>query len=215
MESTEQSSDESRSEAGLARRRLLDVAEALFMERGYSAVSLRDIADAFGIKQASLYYHFPGGKEELYVAVAQRAFARHHAGILEALEGEEEIGAKLTAVANWFTTQPRMCLMGMMHADLPALHAEANEAVTAAAAQGLFQPIAHAFAGAQDRSEVRPVSPFLLAGAFLALLDGATISQDLAGSGGREQVIHGLIDLLLHGASAPSTEAPASPTDAA
>ena len=43
-------------------QRVLDVAERLFMDRGYSAITLRDIADELGMKQASLYYHFPGGK---------------------------------------------------------------------------------------------------------------------------------------------------------
>jgi AcrR family transcriptional regulator len=47
-------------------QRVLDVAEGLFIDRGYHAITLRDIADELGIKQASLYYHFPGGKEELF-----------------------------------------------------------------------------------------------------------------------------------------------------
>jgi AcrR family transcriptional regulator len=40
------------------RDQILDAAAQLFSEQGYSAVSTRRIAEAVGVKQASLYYHF-------------------------------------------------------------------------------------------------------------------------------------------------------------
>jgi AcrR family transcriptional regulator len=45
------------------------VAEHRLAARGYTSVTLKDIANQLGIKQASLYYHFPGGKENLYMEV--------------------------------------------------------------------------------------------------------------------------------------------------
>lgn len=50
---------------------LLDTAEALFAERGYFGVSVRDITDAAGVRNASINYHF-GTKENLFVAVIDR-----------------------------------------------------------------------------------------------------------------------------------------------
>jgi AcrR family transcriptional regulator len=38
--------------------RIIAVAKRLFVERGYSDVSMTDIAAAMGIQKASLYYHF-------------------------------------------------------------------------------------------------------------------------------------------------------------
>lgn len=38
---------------------ILDAAAQLFTEKGFAATSTREIAQAVGIKQASLYYHFP------------------------------------------------------------------------------------------------------------------------------------------------------------
>ena len=45
-------------EGAEARRRILDVAAALFLERGYAGTSLREIAGEVGMKTGSLYYHF-------------------------------------------------------------------------------------------------------------------------------------------------------------
>lgn len=40
------------------REQILDAAAEMFSEQGYSAASTRRIAEAVGVKQASLYYHF-------------------------------------------------------------------------------------------------------------------------------------------------------------
>jgi len=52
------------SKSELTRRRILDAAAGLFRQKGYAAVSLRDIAEAVGLKTGSLYYHFDS-KESL------------------------------------------------------------------------------------------------------------------------------------------------------
>lgn len=51
--------------------RILDAAEDLFAEKGYSATSLGDVADRVGIRSPSLYNHFKN-KEALYQAVLDR-----------------------------------------------------------------------------------------------------------------------------------------------
>ena len=103
-------------------QRVLDVAERLFMDRGYSAITLRDIADELGMKQASLYYHFPDGKEQLFFSMAERMFDRHHQGVASALAaGGDDLRAQLRRVAEWFSSQRPMKFMGMMHADIAAL----------------------------------------------------------------------------------------------
>lgn len=42
---------------------ILEVALNLFSQRGYSAVSIRDICGNVGIKESSIYYHFKSKKE--------------------------------------------------------------------------------------------------------------------------------------------------------
>jgi AcrR family transcriptional regulator len=56
------------------RERILDAAERVFAEKGFAGTSLRDVADAAGLRIPSLYNHFPG-KESLYAAVLERGLS--------------------------------------------------------------------------------------------------------------------------------------------
>jgi len=51
--------------------RILDAAEALFMEHGFEATTLRQITAAASVNLAAVHYHF-GSKEELFEAVLRR-----------------------------------------------------------------------------------------------------------------------------------------------
>src|SRR5262252_5809342 len=70
--------------------RILDAAEALFMEHGFEATSLRSITAAAGVNLAAVNYHF-GSKEELFQAVLTRRLDpmnQERIELLEALERE-------------------------------------------------------------------------------------------------------------------------------
>src|SRR5436190_21642715 len=91
----------------LARERVLRTAEEIFGERGYSAVTMRDIADALKIRQASLYHHIPGGKEQLFLEVMQRMLARHNAGLEAAIANSgTDLRAQMLGVAAYLLDQP-------------------------------------------------------------------------------------------------------------
>jgi TetR/AcrR family transcriptional regulator, transcriptional repressor for nem operon len=62
---------------------ILATARRIAQARGYGGLNFRDIADAVGIKAASIYYHFPS-KADLGAAVAQR-YWQDAAAELEAL----------------------------------------------------------------------------------------------------------------------------------
>lgn len=202
-----------------ATQRVLDVAEQFFMEKGYAAVSLRDIADALGMRQASLYYHFPEGKEQLYVAVAERVFERHRAGMEDALGAvPPRLRDQLQAVADWFGTQASINFLGMMYADLPALGEANARRVSQSAFQAMFGPLHTIFAHAQARGETRPLNPDLMAGFYIALLDGITFSLTQQDHLPRGALTREAVRLMLYGVlagadrheAAPSTIGPAS-----
>lgn len=56
---------------GSPREQILEAAARLFTSKGYAATSTREIAEAVGIRQASLYYHFTGKGEIVTELLAQ------------------------------------------------------------------------------------------------------------------------------------------------
>ena len=66
---------------------ILDAAALLFRRHGYAATSVRDLARAAGILPGSLHYRYPS-KEDVLVALMERAIDRLIAAILDAISGE-------------------------------------------------------------------------------------------------------------------------------
>ncbi len=60
----------SHAEHANSRTTILNAAERLFVEKGYHAISMREIADAVGMTKAALYYHFRD-KEQLFMAILE------------------------------------------------------------------------------------------------------------------------------------------------
>lgn len=57
------------------KERIFEVALELFAQKGFDAVSMREIAEAVGIKKASLYSHF-SGKDDLLEKIFEYPMAR-------------------------------------------------------------------------------------------------------------------------------------------
>ncbi len=68
-----------------SRTHLVEVTAALLWRQGLRATGLAQILDESGVKRGSLYFHFPGGKEELAVVALRAAGATMTANIREAL----------------------------------------------------------------------------------------------------------------------------------
>ncbi len=60
-------------DAASSRAEILDVAEQIFADAGYSGARVDEIAARMSITKRMIYYYF-GSKEELYVAVLERAY---------------------------------------------------------------------------------------------------------------------------------------------
>lgn len=75
-----------RADSDGTRRRIYEQALVLFAERGYHGVSMRDIAEACGIKASSIYAHL-ASKEQLLYDLILMAHEEHRDGLRDALLG--------------------------------------------------------------------------------------------------------------------------------
>lgn len=69
------------------RTRMIEATALLLRRRGYHGTSLNDILSASAAPRGSLYFHFPGGKDQLVVEVTRASVA----------EVTERLGAQLAA----------------------------------------------------------------------------------------------------------------------
>jgi TetR/AcrR family transcriptional regulator, cholesterol catabolism regulator len=154
-----------------ARERVLETAEQIFGERGYAGVTMRDIAEALKIRQASLYHHMPGGKEQLFLAVMERTLARHSAGLDAAIASSAELRGQLLAVARYLLGQPPINVSRLFRTDVPALGDDHAPALASRIAHALFKPIERALVAAYERGEIRTVNTFVAAVTYLAAIE--------------------------------------------
>jgi len=104
---------------------ILDVAETLIQTRAYSAFSYQDIADALGIRKASIHYHFPS-KTELGVAVINRYSERFRDG-LNAIASDSEQSSMsmfdhyMQPYIEFAKTPDKICLCGALAGEMMAL----------------------------------------------------------------------------------------------
>lgn len=145
------------------------------MERGYEAIKLRHVADDLGVRSASLYYYFPGGKQEMFQQVLRRAMERIRAGLQEAIaDAPDGLQEQLVAAANYFLSQPKLDLFRMLESDLDHVDPEDRAEVSRMLYEALQGPLIAVFAQAVSLPAPGVASPYvlpspqLMAGTFLS-----------------------------------------------
>ena len=86
--------------ADFTEQRIVDAATRLFGERGYHAVGMRELADAVGIRPASLYNHYRS-KQELLFAIAHGTMTALDEGARAAIAAHEQPRERLRAWIVW------------------------------------------------------------------------------------------------------------------
>lgn len=180
---------------------VLNEAERMFLERGYAGTKLRDLAAKLAMKPASLYYHAPGGKEELWQRVMERALNRHRTELTRAAEqAGPQLRSQLLAMADWLVSQPPMNVLSIASAELYAFDKPQANQLSDQLYEGVMGPIAQVFRAAIERGEIRQTEPDLLAGTLIASINGLlplARTEQLPRSA--QELAHELVDILLSG----------------
>ena len=103
--------------AKLSREEAIERIAEEFRRHGYAATSLSRIAEATGLGRASLYHHFPGGKDEM-VRQVFRKVGEEVGEILALLEEpgdpRDRVTASMKAVGRFYAGGAKNCLLGAM-----------------------------------------------------------------------------------------------------
>ncbi|GHF97693.1 MULTISPECIES: TetR/AcrR family transcriptional regulator [Amycolatopsis] len=120
------------------RQRMLDTAADLFQTQGYHATGLTQLTTAGGAPKGSLYFHFPGGKEQLAAEAVQLSSERTGALLAAILDDAPDpatgVDRAVDALAGFLTGSDfqRGCPLATVALDA----AGASEPIRAACADG-------------------------------------------------------------------------------
>jgi AcrR family transcriptional regulator len=91
------------------RERLLEAAEQVFLEHGYTGASMEQVRQAAGASNGSLYHHFPTKAslaDELYVQTLHDFHAAMLAPIARDVDAETGVKALVRAYVQWVVKNP-------------------------------------------------------------------------------------------------------------
>ena len=114
--------------------RILDVSEALIQERGFHGFSFADVANAVGIRKASIYYYFPA-KAELGQKTVSRYRARMRAmrddwADTDDLDVLAALDTYMQPIATLARTPGASCLCGVLGGEFHSLPAILQDEVS-------------------------------------------------------------------------------------
>ena len=105
------------------RAQLLDAAQAVFVQSGYHAAAMDEIADRAGVSKPVLYQHFPG-KLDLYLALLDKHCDTLESLVRAALEvgGDNEVRVERTVAAYFqFVTSASAAFRMVFESDLTSV----------------------------------------------------------------------------------------------
>lgn len=192
---------------GTAGDRILEAANELFGERGYSATTTRALAERAGVNEVTIFRLY-GSKLGVLKALGERFLAVGMAQQAEAAPLPDDLRGAVTELAmREVRAAERSGAAAMRLAFEASSVPEIAELMGAGPGQN--QAAMAAFFEEQQRlGRVREtVAATLIADAFFALTSTYVMSRMLLGSGttrgvSNEDAVRGLVDVLLHGIEA-------------
>ncbi len=103
-------------------RELLDKLFAVIRAKGYDGASISELAALTGLKKASLYHRFPGGKKDIIKAVLEDVDAwsqKHIIGVLESptLEADQKLETVLSNIDKLYHQGEKTCIYRSLSLD--------------------------------------------------------------------------------------------------
>lgn len=104
--------------SAMSRDEMLNRLAKVFRDEGYEAASLTRLSKATGLGKASLYYHFPEGKEQIAQAVIDRAHELFSEQVMTPLRSDAPADRRVLQMVrnidNYYCNGEESCLLGVL-----------------------------------------------------------------------------------------------------
>jgi AcrR family transcriptional regulator len=180
---------------------ILDTSAKLFSQQGYKEVSIRDIAQACGMTNAALYYHFKN-KEDLFLAMLQRDHEQTLVALRAAANGPGDLRVDLKQLVACYaevTCQRRQSFQTLRR-DLSNVENVRGHRLFAEMHSSFMRPLEERLTQAQADGELQPGD----ARFYARLLHGMIIALTFEGKPGKQrkvsaQEVDAAVEVFLHG----------------
>lgn len=170
----------------------LQSAHRLLNQHGYLGVSMDAVADAIGVRKASLYHHFPEGKEQLVLEIADGVNAQDASGFALALESSAGLRERLLALARYVIGERRQSSVVLRDA-MRFMTPDHQQHIYRRFYDGQYVPLHAALEAGVISGELRSHDTGRSAWAFLGLLSEMTVGDDEPNGETLAQFITGLV----------------------
>ncbi len=173
---------------------ILAVSLDLFRTYGFEGVSLKQLADATGLEKASLYYRYPGGKDEIVMAVATEVVSWFQKNVFEPLAGagstRKRVAFVVERLREFYLGGTKSCITDVL--SIPGGSDELKSAL-----KGAMQAWIHAFTEVAKQSGLSPSTARLRAEEAIVRFEGSLIVTRVLGDNSSfERVLKLLPELL-------------------
>jgi AcrR family transcriptional regulator len=175
----------------------IDAAGALLHQHGYLGVSMESIAKAVGVRKASLYHHFPAGKDELILKIADRSTTQAALYFTQALESNTGIRAQLTSLAQVIIGK-RQQDFAVLRDAMRFMKTEHQAHIYQQFYEGQFKNLHVAIEQAVARGELPKHDTERSTWAFLSLLSELKLREDEASN---QELVEFIVTFTLNGLS--------------
>lgn len=187
------------------RCRVIQAAKELFLAKGFKGVSMKDLAEGSKLTPAALYYYYPGGKEELFLAVLEFILNERVVSLQRAVEGGTNLEERLQRLTGMFLTGTGDAMFGLIRDVQTQVKDHDKQMEIWKRFRGDYFPIVgKVFQDAADAGELPTTIPAtLLASLYLGMsmsLGHNPIVQGLlTGDDSVEKVAQTVVSILLNG----------------
>ncbi|MFE4107657.1 TetR/AcrR family transcriptional regulator [Almyronema epifaneia] len=187
---------------GETQTKILRAAQRLFAQKGYGGTTTRDLAQAAGVAEGTLFRHFDS-KKAILIEVATQGWIEILTDLLTELSEMASYKAVAQVMRRRMLSLPRNSDMMRVCFMEAQFHPELREQIQAEVIVKMTDVAEAFFQTAMDRGTYRRLNPRVVARIFLGMFTVAGFSQmtlaDAASPQDMQELAEGLADIFLNG----------------